>query len=778
MTTKYLRYSGEFLSRKGVEWRVEIWQDSDEPFEVGELTFPGDGCLVFEWPNSGKEDTVCGSTATLRIESPGDRTYEDLYTIRTGAIQLRAYREGVLYWSGCLDPEFYEEPYECAEHYDVSLTFSDLGELDRINFDMSGMLTLEQVVTEALRRVGLEGYDETYISTSIAPGEHPMSLADLKVRADNFYDEDDEPSTFKEVLEGILEPLALKIMQRAGRVYLFDMNALYESASRRKLEWNGDSQTLGTDVVYNNAKITWSPYADVDDLLTEECWPEDVEIDEDVINLNSQDPKEVNGCQVWTYHHSTDWEDLSDLTDAGFSLWTYPYARPGTITLNTSGSLYEPRIFKTVPQFDGSESEGIAFCWPGVGYDAEKKKNDPKQFGLPVSNMNRLPQVPIIESCFETESFWIPPVDAGSRLYLRVVMEMLLDVRYNFNQSAVRWRHDDDQDSYTEWFDMWANFVYIPVNIYFKPDGSDETYIWTNADIVHLDPNHYKPYALASTVGQWVNEKEYDTAKGKPGYLAYYDKSDRSGKSGSQGWKKNRPAINPHNGSLQSLLLNCEDGQYIPYPESASGGKVFMRVYSGWLLATVGFPTSKGAVDRYTGDPQNSKLWSDVHWAMVKMPQVEIMNAGSTQGHRGASGGRMISSIEPDDVEYSAEINPDAKEDIEIDTICGTSADGVPTARGAYFNAATGAQVKELTRAGRTTQVENLLCGTLFSQFGQRRTTLSGDADILAHPLCVYTEQNQGDRIFLITDESQDVIEDTSDVTITELRPDEYVDKN
>ena len=76
----------------------------------------------------------------------------------------------------------------------------------------------------------------------------------------------------------------------------------------------------------------------------------------------------------------------------------------------------------------------------------------------------------------------------------------------------------------------------------------------------------------------------------------------------------------------------------------------------------------------------------------MKIPEIEIMN--NTQ---------FDQTISTDDVEYNAEINSAAKEAIEIDTICGTSAEGVPTARGAYFDVSTGKQIKELTRAGRTT---------------------------------------------------------------------------
>ena len=115
---KQLRYMGEFLSRAGVTWHVEILQEADEAFaSVGSLDFEADEALVIEWNRSDKESVICGSGATLRIISPGDRTYEDLYTIIPGRIRMDVYRDGSLYWSGMLDPESYEEPPSPTSEY-------------------------------------------------------------------------------------------------------------------------------------------------------------------------------------------------------------------------------------------------------------------------------------------------------------------------------------------------------------------------------------------------------------------------------------------------------------------------------------------------------------------------------------------------------------------------------------------------------------------------------------------------------------------------------------
>ena len=144
---KFLRYKGEFFSVQGTLWRVELWQESDKEYDVvGDLTFDADEPLVLEWDTKPKEEVICGSTATLKIISPGDRTYQDLYSIEVGRVRLDVYRNDTLYWSGCIDAEFYEEPYEQFKGYTVTLGFSDFGVLDRIKYNLIGMQSLYDIV--------------------------------------------------------------------------------------------------------------------------------------------------------------------------------------------------------------------------------------------------------------------------------------------------------------------------------------------------------------------------------------------------------------------------------------------------------------------------------------------------------------------------------------------------------------------------------------------------------------------------------------------------------
>ena len=638
------------------------------------------------------------------------------------------------------------------------LTFNDMGVLDRLNFDLSGMQTLADLVSYCVGRCGFicGGIDDSLISTQLTKNGSALKLANLKVRSDNFYDEDGEAKTLADVIEGILQPLALRIVQRAGKVYVYDINGLYTKAAKKLIEWDGSSQTMGVDSVYNNVKITWSTYAQSGNLSPESCWPESIETPTNVAALNNVSGGSMNGAQYFSYHYEN--KDLVkwwDAQDYGFTIWLAKQGDNAELT-NTN-----VRFFRIVPQYDGTECEGVAVKWTAVagikitypnGYDMSYSR---VPYGVNLADLTGF-LTDIGPALFKNNGVWVPPVETAGDLLLRVRLDMLLDPRFNPFESAENNGLVNYKDFYSNW-NTHGNFVYVPVTIKFQSDGSNDVYVWDNRSIVQADVSN-PVKSINGTYGSWVKLTNDETPNAW-GWLAYYDAKDRKETSGVLGWKMNRPAINPHTADTLSILTNTDGGQYIPYPNfGGNGGKLWVEVRAGNWQISDGNATLKNV--NYNNPKQ---LWDKISWILFKLPEIEILN-----------GRQFDQTINTDDVEYSAQLNRAAKEAIEIETICGTSAKGVPTARGAYFDASTGKQIKQLSRAGRTTQAEDLLIGTLYSQFAQRRTTLSGEAVISQDPIVAYLEANQGDKLFMIAEEVQDVRLDSSGTTYVEIRPDEY----
>ena len=752
---KELRYEGEFLSRNGVIWNVQIWQEAEEPFaSVGELTFEADEPLVIEWKHTDKEEVVCGSTATLRIESPGDRTYEDLYTIEVGRIRMDVYRNGSLYWSGTLDPEFYEEPYERARYYTVSLTFSDFGILKRKQYALTGIQTIENIINHCISQslITTDEIDtDSYTSSYFAGGSNRASLSQISIRSENFTDEDGEQSTLYEVMEGVLQPLALRIVQKAGKVYIYDLNGLHGSGTRKAVVWDGASQTMGVDKVLNNIKVDFSPYSS-SQLLTGEL-EYGGEYSTDMTNLTSINPQQITTGGYYSYY-----PDYSDEHRRG-SRWDYNLINFTIFLSAEGGGLSElnsrARYCHILPMVGGpSECTGVAWClYTGghgdltTGWPVQKLNNAGKPFNNVVmrSNLVHIPGIDVTER---------------AKYYVRLSLDMLLDPRYNpFTEG----KDGNEKGNYgaVKKYTSWA-FIPVGVTVYDSEGTALCHYvnspIATSASVGHLG------YAK----GTWQS----GAASFGDAWLEYYDPEDPKGDTGILGWQGNRHCIGRPDREDRRNATYCSDysiptifdsfkqmpdGEYMPYPPQ--GGYVEVVVYQGANCYAWGEDGTFSETKRWDRD----SLYSTIRWHLYKAPVVEVVKNNL-----------VFDSAELEDVEYSGYINKAAKESLNIETVCGTALTTCPTAKGIYCRTSDGQQIQALTRAGVTDHPEKLLIGTLYSQYATRHTTLTGEAVIDSDGLNVYTEANQGSKVFMLSEDVQDVITDTTDAMFVELSADEY----
>lgn len=737
---------GEFLSRAGVCWRVEILQDADSAFaSIGVLTFEPDEALTIDWKHTDKEDVICGSEATLRIESPGDRTYENLYTIEPGKIRMDVYRENILYWSGALDPEFYEEPYEKASKYVVTLTFSDFGILDRLKYNLSGMQTLQAILVDALKRSTVNYIDldaDTYCTTYFADSKK-ANLAALSIRSENFYDEDAEPSTLKEVIEGILQPLALKMIQRCGRIYVYDLNGLH-AAARRAIVWDGDSQTMGVDKVANNVKINFSPYSSAE--LINNDLKFGGEYSAEMVNLLAE-----RGHNYYSYY-----PDYSAEHRQG-SNWDYNLIN-FTIFLSSKGkgvAYVNPsaRYFHILPLVGGaSECDGIAWAFHSGGHGALTT-------GWPKSILNSVSKISSTV-IMRTNKVFLPKLDDNAANYkVRLTLEMLMDARYN----PFTTDNDGNEKGNYNNVKVWTGWAFVPISVTLYDEENKALCHYVNSPIARTASIGHLGYAK----GSW----QPGAGSFGDAFLEYYNTQDRKEDAGIQGWKANRHCIGrpDHNNRknttygtyngfyIYDSFLQMADGEYMPYP--TQGGYLEVTVYSGVNCYDYGESTDFDT----TGQWDKKALYSKIRWLLYKAPKVELVKNNL-----------IFDAAELDDVEYSGYINKAAKEEISIDTICGTANKVCPTAKGIYCRTADNLQVQTLKRAGVIDHPEKLFIGTLYSQFAERKTTLSGEAVIDTGGLCIYTERNQPGKVFMMSGEVQDVITDTTDGEYTEFNADEY----
>jgi hypothetical protein len=418
--------------------------------------------------------------------------------------------------------------------------------------------------------------------------------------------------------------------------------------------------------------------------------------------------------------------------------------------------------FHILPLLGGaSESTGVAYRFYTGGHGSLKS-------GFPKRKLNSSIPAPTdankYQSVLKTKRMYIPALDEDARneYLIRVVEEMMIDARYNpFNEAD---KHNESGNDKT--LKKYSSFVFTPARITLYDDSGNAIYHYKNKTIALTSSYGI----LRETIGEWVAGA--DTSGDC--FLEYYDKENPNKNCGITGWKANRPCIGRPDGGLDITGLESNggtrkkfksyesfkklaDGQYLKYPPV--GGYLEIEICAGAFgyqsLPAIVFPESWDGND----------VRDIIRWLLYKAPEVTIVNNNVVHD-----------DTELEDVEYSAYINPAAKDGISIDTVCGTAESLCPTARGIYYRTATHEQVSQLKRAGRTNHPEMLLIGTLYSQYASRMTTLSGDAAIDAG-LHAYSEQNQDGRKFMLMSDVQNIQMCTTDAEYCEIRPDEYDEK-
>lgn len=707
---KYLRYYSGFYSRDNIPYRIEIWQDAEAAFDPERITLAADPVEI-EWAEVDKLEPVHSSSATLNMVSLSDRCFADLYTVAPGTIRLDILRNGALYWSGTLDTELFEEPYSYKDRYITTVTFSDFAVLDRMDWQDRGVKTMSEVLETCLAAAGFNrGVLEKRISTGLAEGYTGDLFDDCSLMCDNFFDEDEEPSSIREVLDEMLRPFALRLKQKNGKLLLYDMNGIYDTASTA-VQWRGTDAEIGVEPVYNKVTITFSPYAsatlfdgtlDPDDILTDQA--------------------DVAGEEM-VYTDRT-------LNTEGFR-FTYGASgarRLGKLELTDAGG----RPFRIDPEYSGSNAAGVMWGYrTGTDWHGARPQNPVEgDYGT----------YPTMDTCHKMIT--LPKVrvlsnhDANGRRYrMRVTLSVLFDVRYNPFEPASRKNEEGNWDDFANW----VNYGYIPVRILLYDDAGKARYYYDNHMVRWNEDPTYG--------GTWKMMAESTQEDIQISWLSFYDLSNREGNTGFGGWQENKRALGYYSGKLTDSYIKAPTGELLP--SLPISGYIEVMIYSGvWRR------------DNNDNYPFPHKVWTISRWLLYKDPKIEIVK----------DNGR---DIEEEDIEVSAWINRQAKEGLDISTIIGTSQVLVPSGRGYILKTSDLSILQTFHRASVTDSLERLLAGTVYSNYARRMSTLNGTVALIPSAE-VLSDVSSDNAKYMLLSEVQNLAAETSEIKMAEIAPDSY----
>lgn len=837
--TLYKRFAGEFLSRDASVWRAEIWQEAAAPWaSVGGLVFPAESPLTVEWNETACEDPLCPSIATLTVEAQEDREFLGLYAVEPESVRLDVYRDGALFWRGTLSPETYEEPYERARFYDVTLTFYDFGNLERLKWRVeeapAALCDLSWYIFHALERAGLctDDVRAGYVDTSLVSGrltDGGEFWSGLRLRADNFVDEDGEGANLRDMLEDILRPLGVRMVQKAGRIWLYDLNGLYRDGKTALAEWAGDSQTLGVERTYNSVRISFSPYAsgallETDSLELPATWYDA----SDVNLLKPASENAVYGRQAFSFlrDYNPDrvrmtWTQLHNdgIHRADFTAHVIRGERRescGQVILGPSANAGggKPCFVHIEPNLgNATRCDCVAAAlWEG-GIEGPGEQGYPYPLvtrisagsdfnaGSALKGIRAAASGPLYP-VFSVAPRYLPPLPATRGLWIRIKAEMLLDARYNpFTEVG----EDNEAGNTATMKDdpKLTQMVYVPFRLRLTDTAGRTVAHYSNAAV--LSRAQVSGDIVSDDIaGGWATGDA--PANGTDAWLSYYKLDDGKRRSAvSQGFAANRrplapaaakgpnyPADYPDGAVTVSPAAEASaEGEFVPYPTAADGmpadgGYIVLEVLAGvrvtsmdrqdMLLAYMKAGVEADSLWKASGyyrlfsgisvsDAARARQ-NIVRWQLFKCPQIDILSQSG-----------QLAEVETDDVEYNGVVNAAAADELKLDTTCGTLPAPCQTARGCYIMA-DGAQLKEITRGGLTGQPEKLLIGTLISQYGGRRQTLAGEAIIPAQEPHTLTDaaDNDAARKHYIKEEVLDAIAGTSEIVMAELRPDEVAE--
>lgn len=645
---KYVRYRGEFKALNRDRYRVDILQEALRPFDIESFDFDGE-CVDIEWGEAAKYESVQSSSATVNILSDSDRRFIDLYTVGDNNTLVRIYRNDRLYWSGSIDPEFYEEPFSDAENYSVSLSFFDFGCLDRINWNRRGFASIRDIITYILESTGIE-YNALieHCATKASQSATDSVLSDILIDQGNFFDEDGEPMSMREVLEGVLQPFALKIKQKNGNIYVYDLESL-SALPVKEVIWTDTDAMYSVGETYNNVRVSLS--------INERSVISEIQMDEKSVSGAIESVAVV----------------AANLEGTAFYLKLGSEIKESDVTMTT-----HCRSFSMTEALYGDKCKGIAYTvdnWDINGQVYRRLINQAQ----PVTGYGNFRIV--------TNTYITSTAAADELRRIRIELPLLVSPKKQPFEDA----HIDNEKGNWGEFSSRAIYTFVPIILKLKDEDGKVLCHYNNVDLRSSS-------GCDLSLAKWVAGDCTDIKA----YLAYY-KSDRKATS-MDGWQRNSQLFGCYRGTLPQSIQRLT-GENIPLPYVNGkylSGMLELTICEGLDFFDVNFINKMKLENRYR----------DIHWVLYRMPKISFTN-------------QYGKSIELEDIEYNAYVNKHAKEELKIDTIIGCNNIPSACATGQIVDTSRNAGAK-LYRAGKSGSVENLLIGTIYSNYANRNIVLSG----------------------------------------------------
>lgn len=745
--SKALRYYGEIAAHGGHTIRVEIHKEGFTGTEE-ELTFPAESPVVIDWAEKDKIEPVLASSCTLRIESMADRQFlNELYTVEAGSVLLKVFRDDNLYWSGTLDPEQYEEPYSFMKNYDVDVTFNDFAYLDRQKYTGTTNQSVKDLIEYCVSHCGAIYGAIIWNTSTLSADGTDTAYTQSFVKASNWYDEEGEASTLREVLEETLRAFSLRVKQKNGNIYIYDLNAIY-SQEPVSVVWDGTDAMIKADKVYNNIEVTWSPYNTNRFIASKiKCIGEDTSIlfpqNDALGNAEWLNGEAMGNSYASTVGMQNEWWN----TRFTQSLSVYPY-----ILKNREGFMLKlsqdgegatlgtgTKFFKIEPQYSGAADEGVMVYLGRFDYYREMRLTGSVHYRNMIGHGSTYPMFGNLSNSDAVifDRFYIPKINNASNYYLRLKVEALIDTRLNPYESKITDGYQDINENYID-------HVFIPYEL--RIDGDDgNPYFWNNSNIIESDSDNASLYASQF---MWTSSRGSVFGSGYSSALHFSSSAFEPEASTSEiGWTINTIAMPKHTKIVSDSVKAIGMGEFIMPP-----------TVGGWCTLSISRMIKSFSVN----GKHDNELDGALGWFAIKGVTLELID-------------KYGNLIETEDVVYSSNINSNAKEGINVDILIDSSDTMVNSAKGLLVTS-NNTPIRSYQRNGDQGSLGQLMCNTIYSQYGDRNLVITGTAELIPSASILSEENTEGK--FILQSESQDLRSNTSNISMVQFSQDNYAPRS
>ncbi len=702
-------YKTCFESLDGTLYGIEI---SIEGFDGRpmEISLDGDAPCVIEWQECGKADVIHSSTCTLRVSNERDRQMLQLMNWRYAFCEV--FRGKEPYWKGFLDDALYEEPYSFKTGYVTEVVFSDFGVLNRVRFDLKGMVTVHRVLYNCLNSMGYNGPVRDYRSLLDPLNDNrPVGIEWIWFNADRFRSDNErcgDAVMKREVLEEVLRPLGYRIMQKDGRFFLYEIEYVRDTPGLHiPVVWQGTDAVLRASEPFGKYEISFEP--DAYDTLAETH----IDLDDIVV------PKRY--CAIYKDEYLIE----NNSFDYGFYIY---FASNAHIHRQC-------RLFKTLPWL--SSNADVGYAWIAYCHDRDLHYSYYKVLNnivLDIVNPNNSPNTPVAEPLFNIKTDHIPLCPNYSDHQLRINLDLLLSPKLNPFEGDEEWNFG--RSTSTVSLKRWKKDmlrVYVPVKLELLDNRGNVMMHYKNTSL-------YGYYPTNPGEGRWVEgpANGFDRM-----LLAYYN--DGLEQTALDGWSTNKQTIRYNNTHIPSFYKKKEDGEYVPLPPMAG---IFRLTVSNCVW-------SPGRENQVMLNFANK---GKINWHLLRNAKITLVKASEIDDDISTD-----TVYERDDLLIS--MTDTYSETLKLGSFDGNIA---PSARGLFLRHPNAAQPYDtLVKGANRGTLAFLRMRSMENQLSVTQPVLSGTAK-LEPGFKAFTDANTP-GVFLVTALRQDLHQATEEVTMARI---------